>query len=73
MCDVKIYTHFFKGNSVALAFNLRFWAKIKQLLSNCPDSDLTFQRFKDDCTSGDDNDSYDMIFGIFRCLFYKTI
>ena len=37
-CD---YT-FFHRQLGCLAFSLRFWTKIKQLLSNCPASDLTF-------------------------------
>ena len=35
----------FIGNSVALVFNLIFWPKIKQLLSNCPASDWTLVMF----------------------------
>ena len=42
--------NFFIGNSVAycLAFSLRFWPKIKQLLSNWPASDWTFSFKKAD-------------------------
>ena len=34
--------HIFYRQLGCLAFSLRFWPKIKQLLSNCPASDLTF-------------------------------
>ena len=35
------YTFFYNQQLTCLAFSLRFWPKIKQLLSNCPASNLT--------------------------------
>ena len=39
--QLVVYTFFYRKLS-GLAFSLRFWAKIKQLLSNYPTSDWTF-------------------------------
>ena len=36
-----VHTFFYRQLG-CLAFSLRFWPEIKQLLSNCPASDLTF-------------------------------
>ena len=37
-----VYIYFLYRQLGCLAFSLRFWSKIKQLLSNCPASDWTF-------------------------------
>ena len=39
--SIRIHILFYRHLG-CLAFSLRFWPKIKQLLSNCPASDLTF-------------------------------